>query len=56
MASSAETQPPRFSGIGIGLCVLASILAIVTAYYFAFSAAHAVQIKDVPLAKSGGRP
>ncbi len=41
---------------GIWLCALASILAIVVAYYFAFSAAHTAQIKDVPLAKPGGRP
>jgi hypothetical protein len=37
-------------------CALAGILAIAVAYYFAFSAAHTAQIKDVPLATKGGRP
>ncbi len=41
---------------GITLCALASVLAIVVAYYFAFGAAHAAQIRDVPLATKGGRP
>jgi hypothetical protein len=44
------------SGAWIWLCVLASVMAIVVAYFFAFRAAHEVQIKDVPLAPKGGRP
>ena len=44
------------SGVWIAGCALASVLAIVVAYYFAFGAAHAAQIKDVPLATKGGRP
>ncbi len=55
-ASSVETKPPAKSGIWILGCAFASVLAIVVAYYFAFSAAHAAGIKDVPLATKGGRP
>lgn len=55
-ASSAETKPSVRSGAWIWLCVLASVMAIVVAYFFAFRAAHEVQIKDVPLAPKGGRP
>jgi hypothetical protein len=45
----------RRSSAWIWGCALASVMAIVVAYYFAFSAAHQVQIKDVPLATQGGR-
>jgi hypothetical protein len=55
-ASSAETKPAAGRVAWIWLCALASVMAIVIAYYFAFSAAHAAGIKDVPLAQKGGRP
>ncbi len=36
--------------------VCAVFAALVTAYFFAFRAAHEVQIKDVPLVTKEGRP
>ena len=61
--SSAEpakgnTIPGTGSGSNawIWACALASILAIVVVYYFAFSAAHEVRIQDVPLAPKGAKP
>ena len=44
------------SNAWIWACALASILAIVVVYYFAFSAAHEVQIQDVPLTPKGAKP
>jgi|GEM_PF-5024843 len=38
------------------LLVSVVFAALVTAYFFAFRAAHEAQIKDVPLAGKGGRP
>jgi len=42
--------------VKLWLCVCAGFALIVTAYFFAFRAAHAAQIQDVPLATKGGRP
>lgn len=50
----AATKPG--SNKWVWICALAGILAIVIAYYFAFSAAHSAQIKDVPLATGGAKP
>ena len=46
MASSAR----------LWLFVAAGFAGLLTAYFFAFRAAHDAQIKDVPLAPKGGRP
>jgi hypothetical protein len=36
--------------------VVVGFACLVTAYVFIFRAAHAAQIRDVPLAKPGARP
>ena len=38
------------------LAVFLGFACLAVAYFFAFRAAHAAQIKDVPLATKGGRP
>ena len=38
------------------LGVLLGFACLFAAYFFAFRASHAAQIKDVPLAPRGGRP
>jgi hypothetical protein len=51
-----ETGKNAGSNKWIWLCALAGIVVIAIVYYFAFSAAHAAQIRDVPLATKGGQP
>ena len=46
----------RASNARLWLGVLFGFACLVTAYVFAFRAAHAAQIQDVPLAPKGGRP
>jgi hypothetical protein len=48
------TGTPSTSRLWLG--VLFGFACLATAYFFAFRAAHAAQIKDVPLAPRGGRP
>lgn len=69
-ASSAEPTPPQSVGSlidyqapgGRGRSrwvwggVLFGFACLFVAYFFAFRASHAAQIKDVPLATKGGRP
>jgi hypothetical protein len=56
MASTADRAPAGArSSLGLWLAVALVFAGLATAYYFAFRAAHAAQIKDVPLATSGGR-
>jgi hypothetical protein len=40
----------------VWFCALIGIAAIAVVYYFAFSAAHTAQIRDIPLATKGGKP
>ncbi len=46
----------RASSAKLWLFVLGGFACLVTAYIFAFRAAQAAQIREVPLATKGGRP
>ena len=46
----------RVSSARLWLGVLFGFACLFAAYFFAFRASHAAQIKDVPLATPGGRP
>jgi hypothetical protein len=45
----------KASSARLWLFVFTVFAALGTAYFFAFRAAHELQIQDVPLATSGGR-
>jgi hypothetical protein len=46
----------KASSARLWLAVVFGFACLVTAYVFAFRAAGAAQIRDVPLAPRGGRP
>lgn len=46
----------RGSSVKLWLAVLFGFACLVAAYVCAFRAAHAAEIRDVPLATGGGRP
>jgi hypothetical protein len=54
--TAGDAGPAKGSVTWVWACALAGICAIAVVYYFAFSAAHTAQIRDVPLATKGGKP
>ena len=53
--AAGEASARAGSAVAVWLFVAVVFGSLATAYYFAFSAAHQAQIRDVPLATGGGR-